>query len=113
MGHKNILTETNHMRKLMGLKPIVGKVITEKLDTGLTPEEQNAVDQGTNKDPEGYTVAPTVGADWCQRQVSSDWYFDKLKVGNDYLKKYVFLILLINIILNCGLNRILSQHTTM
>ena len=86
---KTRLEETNHMRKLMGLKPIVEKVITERFDTGLTPEEQNAVDQGTNKDPEGYTVvAPPGKKEWCQRQVSSDWFNKKLMAGTAYLKKY-------------------------
>ena len=89
MKHKNILTETNHMRKLMGLNPIVKNMITEYVDPGLTAAEQRAVDQGTNKDPEGYTVvAPPGKKEWCQRFVDVDWYFDKLKVGDGYLKKY-------------------------
>ena len=33
------------------------------------------------------TTKPKIGSSWCKRDLDIDWYFDELKIGEDYLKK--------------------------
>jgi hypothetical protein len=40
---------------------------------------------GTPTEPE---TEPEVDKSWCKRFLDIDWYFDKLKIGKGYLKKY-------------------------
>lgn len=40
---------------------------------------------GSPSDPE---IEPELDESWCKRFLDIDWYFDKLKIGKGYLKKY-------------------------